>query len=77
MAEYGDANREDSKAARPWAVSAYLRAVDVFGDPQKARAWFEGPKPALGDKTPLESCETEEGARDVTDLLGRIEHGVF
>lgn len=35
------------------------------------------PKRALSEKTPLEFCDTEPGAEEVINLLGRIEHGVF
>jgi len=31
----------------------------------------------LGGETPLEYAETEVGAREVEDLLGRIEYGVY
>lgn len=55
----------------------YDRAVEVLGDKQAAREWFKSPKRALGGKSPLEYADTEPGAREVEDLLGRIEHGVF
>ena len=32
---------------------------------------------ALGDVTPLQYADTELGAQEVEDLLGRIEHGVL
>ncbi|MBW1797126.1 MAG: DUF2384 domain-containing protein, partial [Deltaproteobacteria bacterium] len=35
------------------------------------------PARALGGKTPLEYADTEPGAQEVDELLGRIEHGVF
>lgn len=55
----------------------YDRAVEVFGDSELAKKWFKEPAWALGDKTPLEYADTELGAQEVEDLLGRIEHGVF
>jgi putative toxin-antitoxin system antitoxin component (TIGR02293 family) len=58
-------------------ASAFQRTLDVFGSLDKARRWFAAPKRALGDKTPLEFCDTEPGAQEVEHLLGRIEHGVF
>jgi putative toxin-antitoxin system antitoxin component (TIGR02293 family) len=39
--------------------------------------WLKSPQKALGGKTPLEYSDTEPGAREVEDLLGRLEHGVF
>lgn len=53
------------------------KAVDVLGDPDAARKWFKQPIRALAGKTPLEYCDMELGLREVEDILGRIEHGVF
>jgi putative toxin-antitoxin system antitoxin component (TIGR02293 family) len=55
----------------------YDKAVEVFEDPQMARKWLKEPSWALGDVTPLQYADTELGAQEVEDLLGRIEHGVF
>ena len=55
----------------------YDRAVEVFGDEEMGRRWLKEPAWALGDIPPLEFAETELGAQEVDDLLGRIEHGVF
>lgn len=53
------------------------RAVEVFGDKKMSRKWLKEPVWALGDVPPLEFAETELGAQEVDDLLGRIEHGIF
>lgn len=53
------------------------RAVEVFGDKKMSRKWLKEPAWALGDVPPLEFAETELGAQEVDDLLGRIEHGIF
>jgi putative toxin-antitoxin system antitoxin component (TIGR02293 family) len=55
----------------------YDRAVDVLGETTKARRWLLAPKRALGGVSPLDFADTEPGAEEVFDLLGRIEHGVF
>ncbi len=55
----------------------YDRAIEVLGNSERARAWFKGPKKALGGKTPLQYADTEPGAREVENLLGRLEYGVF
>ena len=55
----------------------YDRAAEVFGDSKMGRKWLKEPAWALGDRPPLEFAETELGAQEVDDLLGRIEHGVF
>ena len=53
------------------------KAVDVLEDHHLARKWFKEPARALNGKTPLEFADTELGAQEVEDLLGRIEYGVF
>ena len=55
----------------------FTRAETVLGGPEAARAWLKAPVRALGGETPLSYCDTEVGAREVEDLLGRLEHGVF
>ncbi|MCC5808278.1 MAG: DUF2384 domain-containing protein [Opitutales bacterium] len=56
----------------------YWLAVDLFeGDEATARAWLKRPAPGLGGETPLDFAETEVGAREVEDLIGRLEHGVY
>ena len=47
------------------------------GDFTQARHWFGTPKKALRGNTPMEFADTELGAQEVTDLIGRMEHGVF
>ncbi len=56
---------------------AYRRAVDVLGSPDNARTWMKTQLPALQGETPLAYLETEPGAREVEDILGRIESGVY
>jgi hypothetical protein len=53
------------------------RAVAVFGDARKARAWLRRPNRALSDEPPLRMMQTDVGAVAVHRVLGRIEHGVF
>ena len=55
----------------------YDRALEVFNDREMARKWLREPAWALGDIPPLAYAETELGAQEVYDLLGRLEHGVF
>ena len=52
-------------------------ATKVFGDVEKARAWLKHPQYGLGGAVPLDYAETEIGAREVDDLLGRIDYGVY
>src|SRR5258707_2869374 len=52
-------------------------ATDVFGDIERARAWLKFPQRGLGGAVPLDYAETEVGAREVDNLLGRIDYGVY
>lgn len=53
------------------------RAVEVLESEEHARRWLASPQFGLGGAVPLEYAMTEVGAREVEDLLGRIEHGVY
>ena len=53
------------------------RAVQVFDDEADAADWLRAPNLALGGVAPLALADTELGAREVDDLLGRLEHGVY
>jgi putative toxin-antitoxin system antitoxin component (TIGR02293 family) len=52
-------------------------ATKVFGDVEKARTWLKFPQRGLGGAVPLDYAETEVGAREVDNLLGRIDYGVY
>jgi putative toxin-antitoxin system antitoxin component (TIGR02293 family) len=53
-------------------------AVDLFeGDVAAAVNWLNTPRKALDSQTPLAFSRTELGAREVENLIGRLEHGVF
>ncbi len=68
-----------SESDRLVTVSRLLtQAVELFeGDKEKALRWFMQSNRALGKLTPLEMAATETGAREVENLIGRLEHGVF
>ncbi|MBR9974884.1 MAG: DUF2384 domain-containing protein [Bacteroidetes bacterium] len=57
--------------------SLFDTAVEVLGDVETARRWFKEPLRALHGQSPFEYAETEPGAREVEDILGRLAHGVF
>jgi putative toxin-antitoxin system antitoxin component (TIGR02293 family) len=52
-------------------------ATNVFGDIERARAWLKFPQRGLGGAIPLDYAESEVGAREVDDLLGRIKYSVY
>jgi putative toxin-antitoxin system antitoxin component (TIGR02293 family) len=58
-------------------ASLFDRASQVLHKQDRVQLWFKSPQKALGGKTPLEYADTEPGAREIEDLLGRLEHGVF
>ena len=53
------------------------KAKTVFGDISAARNWLTSPQIGLDGQKPLEYATTEVGAREVENLLGRIEYGVY
>lgn len=55
----------------------YEIATDTLGSEDEARQWLKTPKTALGGHTPLDYADTELGAREVENLLGRLAYGVF
>ncbi len=56
----------------------YWLSVDFFnGDTTTGRDWLKRPARALAGQAPLDFAETEMGAREVEDLLGRLEYGVY
>jgi putative toxin-antitoxin system antitoxin component (TIGR02293 family) len=56
----------------------FEKCVELFeGDITAAVNWLTTPKKALDQERPLMYARTEFGAREVEDLIGRLEHGVF
>lgn len=52
-------------------------AEEVLEDTGRAHTWLREPQRALGYRVPLDVMRTEVGAREVENLLGRIEYGVL
>jgi len=50
-------------------------AGDRIGGPEMAMRWLKRPNRALGGLPPLAALETELGARQVENVLGRIAYG--
>lgn len=55
----------------------YASAVEMIGDEEKAVEWLQTPNRALAGARPLDQLDTDVGAREVEDLLGRIAYGVY
>lgn len=60
------------RLARIGAMAAY-----VLGSEQKASVWLHERNRALGGIAPLDILDTDIGIRQVEEVLGRIEHGVY
>ncbi len=77
--------RKGSAAKLPPQVSdrvlRYARllgqARKVFNGPDAAKLWLNAPQVGLGGAVPMDYARTELGAREVENLLGRIEYGVY
>ncbi len=50
-------------------------ANEYLGDQQRAIRWLKRPNRALGGMAPVEAIDTELGARQVENILGRIAYG--
>ncbi|MCL5965727.1 MAG: DUF2384 domain-containing protein [Deltaproteobacteria bacterium] len=55
----------------------FALAEGVLEDKEQARDWLRSPQIGLNNRLPLELMRTEAGAREVEDLLIRIEYGVL
>lgn len=52
------------------------QATEVLGA-ENGKRWLHTPNRALGGQRPLELLDTDLGTRQVEEVLGRIEHGVY
>jgi putative toxin-antitoxin system antitoxin component (TIGR02293 family) len=66
---------ESERVARLMRV--FVRAVNVLDSEDKARGWLARPLAVLGGRAPLSLMASEQGAREVEQVLGRLENGVF
>ena len=55
----------------------FLYGSDVFGGKENFFKWLNLPNTALGGMEPQELIEIPEGISKVSDIIGRIEHGVY
>lgn len=60
------------------ASAVFDMAVELFeGDAVAATQWLQTPQRGLGGEIPLEFASTDVGAREVENLIVRLEHGVI
>lgn len=57
-------------------VRIATQATEVLGT-ENAKRWLHTPNRGLGGHRPLALLDTDLGARQVEEVLGRIEHGVY
>lgn len=75
-AKHQPLTREESvRLARIARVA--LKAAETFGNPEKSHRWLRRPNRALRNHTPLSLLDTDDGARLVEVVLGRLAHGLF
>lgn len=55
----------------------FEQAEGVLGSKEAALRWLAEPNLGLGKEAPIDAAGTELGAREVEELLSRIEHGVY
>ena len=67
---------ESEKAIR--LARGFARAEEVFeGNPEKVVEWFRRSNRGLGGESPLSLMDSDLGAMQVDDILGRIQEGVI
>jgi putative toxin-antitoxin system antitoxin component (TIGR02293 family) len=69
---------ESAESDRLYRLSRVLaHAENVLGSRSRATQWLHRPNGALNGVTPLGLLDTDIGAHQVDDVLGRLEHGIF
>jgi hypothetical protein len=76
-AEFGSVETVPPRQSLEPLVRVVARAVEVFGNSEKALRWINAPVRSLGNQTPVSLLDTPGGMTQVEDALGRIEHGVW
>ena len=66
---------ESDRLYRLARVAAH--AFAVFGAEDKAATWLRRPNRSLHGETPIHLLDTDVGARQVEEILGRLEHGII
>jgi putative toxin-antitoxin system antitoxin component (TIGR02293 family) len=69
-------SRESEQVLRLAEISQAV--LDLFdGDTAATRTWLTSPVRGLGNARPIDFAQSEFGAREVRDLIGRLGDGVF
>lgn len=74
--EKGKLDAFESDRVYRYAKLAQLATAMFHGDEEEAKTWLKTPLSVFSDETPLERAQTEFGANQVEQLIGRIRHGI-
>jgi len=58
-------------------ASLYQFGSNVLGDTQQFQEWLQSSLIALGGKKPIDFMNNDTGISMITELLGRVAHGVY
>jgi putative toxin-antitoxin system antitoxin component (TIGR02293 family) len=79
-----DRLREDNAVLNSLIVDRFNRfnrvtqqAINLFEDTKKALQWLQTPKNSLAGITPLAALSTDQGAKQVEEILYRTEYGIY
>ncbi len=78
------ARRKEAKRLQADESDRLLRMARIIGltfqlfegGIEETRSWLFASHPALGNHAPIEFAASEVGAREVENLIGRLEHGI-
>ena len=73
----GKLNMDESDRVMRYAVLLDHTVDMMNGNQEAAKRWLNSPRSLLGNQTPLEHARTEAGAREIHQLIGRIETGSY
>ena len=65
--------------AHPTPEIIWARALEVFGNQEKAQHWMQTALPILSGSTPEQYAhsQNEEKQREVLTVLGQIDYGIY
>jgi putative toxin-antitoxin system antitoxin component (TIGR02293 family) len=69
--------RDTRESLRGPKAILLIRALEVFGDSDRAMQWMREENPALRNEQPIHVMQTDKGREEVMNILGRIEHGIL
>ncbi len=58
-------------------AQVFEKAVDTFGNIDKASGWFDTANWALQGAKPIDLFYSDEGRKKVLTILGRIDYGLY